>query len=227
MAKERKSQVKIKVYTEGLTEYNYIDAFRKSNADVKIQIEPPKQMNGGGYGAFLKFLTKNRLTAGYIAAFVVIDYDRVLSVPGEDAAFEQLLKWCRSTNKSGAVPYFVIVTNPKIEYFACLHCPDYRNSDPDTFIKKTLGYRDLDDFKNDKKVYDKLTSAPNSLKQARQSCCAANDKDRVVFTQYTSKWKGLNFNISVTKIVHQPNNAHMKSTNFNELFAIAFGEGKK
>lgn len=221
------SHVRVKVFTEGWTEYHYVKGLKNNSQELKISIEEPRRMEGGGYSAFLNKLKKTRVTAGYVAVFVIIDYDKTQESPGNMRGFNDILKWCQATNKSGAVPYFVIVTNPRIEYFACLHSPEYKNGDEGAFITRKYSYQDLDKFKNDSKVFHKLTTGTNSIGQARKRIALIKSENRVVYTHFTSKWKGLNYQISAKKIIHQPEKSHIKSTNFDEFFEVVFGEEHK
>lgn len=98
---KRKPQVRIKVFTEGTTEYNYISLFGRDTPSVTI--DKPVIFNGGGYSSFLNELKKRRITMGYTAVFVIIDYDKACENSTEANNFLKIVNWCKTNNNSSNV----------------------------------------------------------------------------------------------------------------------------
>ena len=113
----------------------------------------PINMHGGGYSNFLRQIKKESQT-NYLAKFIIVDADRIVSVPGEKENFLKLLEYCKIQNDKGNTSLFVITDNPDFEYVACLHDADYKGQDTKSYIVRTWGYKDLDAFKNDTEVYE-------------------------------------------------------------------------
>lgn len=210
----RKGKLKVQLFLEGDTESYYFKGMKKGD-QVEIQYEEVT-MDGGGYTNFLNQVRKKG-DAGYIAKFIVIDYDRALKVPGEYECFLKLKKYCDTKNKSGVIPYFLIVDNPDFEYFCCLHAPEYKNSSTEKFICQNFHYKALSAFKKEENVYQLLNSNGNHKDRALESI---RNKPKVLKNQYRFKKKGLDMSIRISKTEFDPLNQTQRGTNIEEFFDI-------
>lgn len=70
----RSIQQNVKVLVEGYTEMYYISGL-KNNTTTQLNIEPPVNMDGGGYKNFIKEIKKLDYR-GCVAIFIVIDLDK-------------------------------------------------------------------------------------------------------------------------------------------------------
>lgn len=109
--KTRVLQKRFAVFCEGDTEYNYIDKMRK-NQGVELVLKPIN-MHGGGYSNFLQKI-KTESQSNYLAKFIIMDADRIATVPGELDGFKKLLEYCRIQNAKGNTPHFIIMDNPDL-----------------------------------------------------------------------------------------------------------------
>ena len=175
--KTRVLQKRFAVFCEGDTEYNYIDKMRK-NQGVELVLKPIN-MHGGGYSNFLQKI-KTESQSNYLAKFIIMDADRIATVPGELDGFKKLLEYCRIQNAKGNTPHFIIMDNPDFEYVACLHSPQYRGQDPHKFIESVLGAKSIAAFKGNADVYNFLNSGELSYQimmeslRGKKSCCTIN-----------------------------------------------------
>lgn len=128
--------------------------------DFSIAIKPVN-MKGGGYSNFLEQV-KTDGTTNCLAKFIIIDGDRAVAEEGEKKNLRELLEYCILQNQSGRIPHFLIVDYPDFEYIACLHTPKYKGQDVAQYIVKELGYKSVDEFKADEKVYNVLNANGNS-----------------------------------------------------------------
>ena len=78
--KERVLKKRYAIFCEGDTEYNYIDKMRK-NQGVELVIKPIN-MHGGGYSNFLRQI-KKEAQSNYLAKFIIVDADRIKTIPGD------------------------------------------------------------------------------------------------------------------------------------------------
>lgn len=141
---------KIKLFVEGDTEENYFKRLRKDN-NVEI-IYQEVNMKGGGYSNFLKMIKKSG-DLGYIAVFVIVDMDKIYEDRG---SFNKLMEYCKTKNKSKKIPYFVVGTNKDFEFFACSHCPNYKGQPTSQYITNQFGYKSVETFKSDPKIFEFL-----------------------------------------------------------------------
>lgn len=74
----------------------------------------------------------------------------------------KLLEYCILQNQSERIPHILIVDYPDFEYIACLHTPKYKGQAVAQYITKELGYKNIDEFKADKKVYNVLNTNGSS-----------------------------------------------------------------
>lgn len=118
-------------------------------------------MKGGGYSNFLDQV-KTDGTMNCLAKFIIIDGDRAVAEEGEKKILRELLEYCMLQNQSGRIPHVLIVDYPDFEYIACLHTPKFKGQDVAQYIVKELGYKSVDEFKADEKVYNVLNSNGNS-----------------------------------------------------------------
>ena len=186
--KTRVTKKNFRVFCEGDTEYNYIDEMRRHKR-LSITLKPVN-MKGGGYSNFLEQV-KTDGTANCIAKFIIIDGDRAIVEDGEKKNLRELLEYCILQNRSGRIPHFLIVDYPDFEYIACLHTPRYKEQNVAQYIIKELGYKSVDEFKADKKVYNVLNTNGNSyalmLSLLRKENCFVINKYSISKKQYEIK----------------------------------------
>jgi hypothetical protein len=189
---KRELRRKFEVFCEGDTEYNYINHMRR-NQGVEISIRPIN-MKGGGYSNFLNEV-KTKGQVNCLARFIIVDADRIKSNSGEDAAFARLLEYCRQQNKKKAVPCFLILNNPDFEYVACLHADSFSGQASEKFIRESMGFKSISDFKRKEDVYEFLTSGgyryENLLARLKGS-------RRALFNCYIVKRKSFDVEIKTT-----------------------------
>lgn len=82
--KQRVLKKRYAIFCEGDTEYNYTDKMRKKQG-VELVLKPIN-MHGGGYSNFPRQIKKESQT-NYLAKFIIVDADRIVSVPGEKENF--------------------------------------------------------------------------------------------------------------------------------------------
>jgi hypothetical protein len=174
----------------------------------------PIDMHGGGYSNFLRQIKKESQT-NYLAKFIIVDADRIVSVPGEKENFLKLLEYCRIQNGKGNTPLFVIADNPDFEYVACLHDSDYKGQDTKSYIVKTWGYKDLDAFKNDTEVYEFLNSGKKSFENMLE---IVRRQNKSVKNQYEIKKK--TFDIIIKQTDYDQDALDKKNTNIEEFFDV-------
>lgn len=214
---------KVIVFCEGDTEYNYItDAKKCIDFDLNIK---PVDMNGGGYSNFLKIIQK-QANDNCIMKFIIVDGDRISNDNGEKKAFLELIQYCKNENKkstNGERPYIIIVNNPNFEYVACLHCCEYKAQDLQKFIKENLTHQDLDAFKKDKNVYNKLNNSTNcSYKNVLGHI--ANRKMYMVKNEYETLFppQYIKFN----ELVINEDNMYTKCTNIDDFYDILWNSDR-
>ncbi len=166
-----------KVFCEGDTEYNYIDEMRRQRR-LSISLKPVN-MRGGGYSNFLEQVKIDGAT-NCLAKFIIIDGDRAVAEEGEKKNLQELLEYCIIQNQSGRIPHFLIIDHPDFEYIACMHTPKYKGQNVIQYIVKELGYKSVDEFKADEKVYNVLNTNGNSYDLMlsllkRENCLVIND----------------------------------------------------
>lgn len=205
---------KFVVFCEGNTEYYYIDELRRLlPCAVNIRVEPDN-LEGGGYHSFLEQI-RTSADSNCIAKFILVDLDRYLKDPAERPAFQDLIAYCDSRNRSAAVPHFLIVQNPDFEYVACTHSPDYKNTDTTRFITSHWGYESLAKFKADKRVYDRLNSGNDSWQIAADTL---RKRKCYIWHQYSiDKAK---FAVVLHKMMVDADAESVKGSNFYELLDI-------
>ena len=173
----------------------------------------PVNMKGGGYSNFLEQV-KTDGTTNCLAKFIIIDGDRAVAEEGEKKNLRELLEYCILQNQSGRIPHFLIVDYPDFEYIACLHTPKYKGQDVAQYIVKELGYKSVDEFKADEKVYNVLNANGNSsnlmLSLLRKDNC-------FIVNEYYIKKKQFEIKIST---VYDWEKLGKKGSNINEFFEI-------
>ena len=210
----RKIEKIFKVFCEGDTEFNYINKMRRQ---LKLSIAlKPINMKGGGYSNFLDSIRVDSNT-NCVAKFIIIDGDRAIDNVNEKHQLRKLLEYCIVQNKSERTPHFLIVNYPDFEYIACLHVPTYRGKSVAQFIVNELGYRNVEEFKSDSKVYDVLNSNENSFEVMLTSLKSIN---RFIVNKYSFNKRMFNMSVETTynwdKLGHQ-------GSNINEFFEIVLG----
>lgn len=200
-----------KVFCEGDTEYNYIDEMRRQQR-LSIALKPVN-MKGGGYSNFLEQV-KTDGTTNCLAKFIIIDGDRAVVEDSEKKHLRELLEYCILQNRSGRIPHFLIVDYPDFEYIACLHTPKYKGQNAVQYIIKELGYKSVDEFKADEKVYNVLNTNGNSytlmLSLLRTENC-------FVINNYSISKKQYEIKIST---IYDWKKLGRKGSNINEFFEV-------
>ena len=210
--KARVTQKIFKVFCEGSTEHNYINEMRRQKKlTITLKLV---NMEGGGYRNFLEQV-KTDGTTNCLAKFIIIDGDRALAEEGEKKNLRELLNYCILQNKNGKIPHFLIINDPDFEYIACMHTPKYKGQNTAQYLIKELGYKSVDDFKADTKIYQFLNTNGNSYGHMlsllkKENCFVINNYsinrklyDIKVSTSYD--WKMLG----------------KKASNINEFFEVA------
>lgn len=174
----------------------------------------PINMHGGGYSNFLRQIKKESQT-NYLAKFIIVDADRIVSVPGEKENFLKLLEYCRIQNEKGNTPLFIIADNPDFEYVACLHDAYYKGQDTKNYIVKTWGYKTLDAFKSDTEVYEFLNSGAKSFDNLLGFIRC---QDKLVKNKYEIKKK--TFDISIKSTVFTQELIDQRASNIDEFFDV-------
>ena len=194
--KKRLVEKVFKVFCEGDTEHNYFEYIRK-NKKVSLAIRPIN-MKGGGY-----------------AKFIVIDGDRALSFPGELDALKGIIDYCKKQNSSKRTPHILIIDYPDFEYVACLHTYAYKGQKVEQYIKRELGYRDVDAFKADDKVFKVLVeSGKGSIEQLIKSVNHATAIVNNDFSINKSKYE-----IFVKSTINM-SNLGKKGSNFDDFYKV-------
>ena len=210
--KQRVLKKRYAIFCEVDTEYNYTEKMRKKQG-VELVLKPIN-MHGGGYSNFLRQIKKESQT-NYLAKFIIVDADRIVSVPGEKENFLRLLEYCRIQNDKGNTPLFVIADNPDFEHVACLHDTDYKGQDTKGYIVKTWGYKNLDAFKNDTEVYEFLNSEKRSFEVLLG---ILRRQDKLVKNLYEIKKK--TFDIRIKSTVFNQDMLDQRVSNIEEFFDV-------
>ncbi len=209
--KTRITQKNFKVFCEGDTEYNYIDEMRRQKK-FSIALKAVN-MKGGGYSNFLEQVRTDG-TTNCLAKFIIIDGDRAISEDGEKKNLRELLEYCILQNQSGRIPHFLIVDYPDFEYIACLHTPKYKGQNVAQYMIRDLGYKSVDEFKADEKVYNVLNANGNSyalmLSLLRKENC-------FVINNYSINKKQYEIKIST---IFDWEKLGRKGSNINEFFEV-------
>ncbi len=209
--KTRVTKKNFKVFCEGDTEYNYIDEMRRQKR-LSIALKPVN-MKGGGYSNFLEQV-KIDGTTNCLAKFIIIDGDRAVAEDSEKKKLRELLEYCILQNRSGRIPHFLIADCPDFEYIACLHTPKYKGQNVTQYITKELGYKSVDEFKADEKVYNVLNTNGNSyalmLSLLREENC-------FVFHNYSISKKQYEIRAST---IYDWKKLGRKGSNINEFFEV-------
>ena len=210
--KERVLKKRYAIFCEGDTEYSYIDKMRK-NQGVELVLKPIN-MHGGGYSNFLKQIKKEAET-NYLAKFIIVDADRIKSIPGEQESFMKLLEYCKLQNDKGNTPHFLIADNPDFEYVACLHDIEYKGQDPKNFIVNAWKYKNITIFKSNEEVYEFLNSGSKSYSNLLD---AIRKQEKLVSNKYEIKKK--TFDIVIKKTDYNQEALNKKNSNIEEFFDV-------
>lgn len=209
--KIRETKKHFKVFCEGDTEHNYIDEMRRLKK-LSITLKPVN-MRGGGYSNFLEQIKTDSGT-NCLAKFIIIDGDRAVADAGERKNLRELLDYCILQNKSGRIPHFLIVDYPDFEYIACLHTPNYKDQNVAQYIVKEMGYKSIDEFKSDKKIYNVLNTNGSShdlmLSLLRKENC-------FIINEFSVDQKLYEIKISTT---YDWDKLGRKGSNINEFFKV-------
>lgn len=185
----------------------------RKNQGVELVLKPIN-MHGGGYSNFLQKI-KTESQSNYLAKFIIMDADRIATVPGELDGFKKLLGYCRIQNAKGNTPHFIIMDNPDFEYVACLHSPQYRGQDPHKFIESVLGAKSIAAFKGNADVYNFLNSGELSYQTMMESL---RGKEKLLYNRYEIKKK--NFDIMIKDTFFDVDFINKKSSNIEEFFDV-------
>lgn len=170
-------------------------------------------MKGGGYSNFLEQV-KTDGTTNCLAKFIIIDGDRAISEDGEKKNLRELLEYCVLQNRNRRIPHFLIVNYPDFEYLACLHIPKYKGQNTAQYIIKELGYKSVDEFKADKKIYNVLNTNGNSynlmLSLLKDEFCFVINSFSINKKQYEIK----------TSTVYDWSKLGVKGSNIHEFFKV-------
>lgn len=209
--KKRQIEKVFKVFCEGDTEYNYINEMRKK---LRLSIAlKPINMKGGGYTNFLESIRVDS-NSNCLAKFIIIDGDKAIDDVNEKNKLRDLLEYCVIQNKSGRTPHFLIVDYPDFEYIACLHVPSYRGKNVASFIVNELGYKSVDAFKSDTKIYDVLNSKGNSKENMLERL---KGRDSFIVNQYVFNQRTFSLSINTT---YNWDKLGYSGSNINEFFEI-------
>ncbi|SES25117.1 hypothetical protein SAMN04487884_12511 [Butyrivibrio fibrisolvens] len=210
--KERVLKKRYAIFCEGDTEYNYIDKMRK-NQGVELVLKPIN-MHGGGYTNFLKQIKKEAQT-NYLAKFIIVDADRIKTVPGEQENFFKLLEYCKLQNDKGNTPHFLIADNPDFEYVACLHDTDYKGQETKNFIVNAWKFKELAAFKSVEEVYEFLNTGNKSYKLMLE---VIRKQDKLVSNKYEIKKK--TFDIKIKHTDYNKDSLNKRNSNIEEFFDV-------
>lgn len=211
----RQIKQNVKVLVEGFTEYYYISGLKK-NTDTALNIQPPVNMDGGGYTNFIKEVKKLDYKA-CVAIFIIIDLDNVET---DKENLYKLINLCNQKTKNTKIPYFLIGTNSDFEYFACCHSNSYKNTDTTAYILKNFKYKTITEFKSDSKVYTKLNKTPCSYTNALNKTKIGYNNNNTFFkNNFTIITKGANISITIKTVINH-NALSSKHSNLIEFFKI-------
>lgn len=205
---------KIKVFVEGDTEYNYIEGIRKQKG-IQLSLENVN-MHGGGYTSFTDRIRK-MTPLSFIAVFIIIDLDKAITNKKD---FHNLIKLCKTKTKTTKIPYIVIGNNKDFEYFACCHCPKYKNTDTKSYIVKNFKVKDIAKFKSKKDIYTFLNKDGRSLKIALNKI----NKNKYFNYDLEKVKKGANIDIKVKKLEINENALNFRHSNIDNFIDIVFGK---
>lgn len=209
--KIRQTQKIFKVFCEGGTEHHYIDELRRQKKlSITLKLV---NMEGGGYRNFLAQV-KTDGTTNCLAKFIIIDGDRAVSEEGEKKNLEDLLRYCILQNQNGRIPHFLVVNDPDFEYVACLHTPKYNGQNAAQYLLKELGYKSIDAFKADPKIYHVLNTNGNSYEQMLSLLRSENC---FVINKYSINKKQYEMKVSTT---YDWEKLGKKASNINEFFEV-------
>lgn len=173
----------------------------------------PLNMKGGGYSNFGEQV-KTDGTTNCLAKFIIIDGDRAIAEDGEKKKLRELLEYCILQNRNRRIPHFLIVNYPDFEYLACLHIRKYKGQNAAQYIVKELGYKSVDEFKADKKVYNVLNTNGNSynlmLSLLKDEFCFVINSFSINKKQYEIK----------TSTVYDWSKLGVKGSNIHEFFKV-------
>lgn len=209
--KVRETKKNFKVFCEGDTEYNYIDQMRRTKK-FSIALKPVN-MKGGGYSNFLEQVRTDG-GANCLAKFVIVDGDRAINEEGEKKNLRELLEYCILQNKSGRTPHFFILDYPDFEYIACLHTSKYKGQNVAQYIVKEMKYKNMEEFKADKNIYNVLNTNGNSaetmLSSLRKDNCFVINKYVINKRMYDIK----------INTIYNWEHLGLKGSNINEFFEV-------
>ena len=201
-----------KIFCEGDTEYNYFEYIRQ-NKKVSLAIKPTN-MRGGGYTNFLKRI-KEDPNSNCLAKFIVIDGDRAISNSKEKNVLMDIISYCKMQNSSKRIPHILIIDYPDFEYVACLHTYNYKKQDVGQYIQKNLGYKDVEAFKADEKVFKVLTETGKG--SVEHLLASINQATKIVENSFSiNKSK---YEISVESNINM-SNLGKKGTNFDDFYKV-------
>lgn len=201
----------ITVICEGDTEYNYLTGLKKHiNSTLNIV---PTNANGGDYLKVLKKL-KQTSAIGTVARFVLVDFDRYVTIANEDKNFQKLLEYCRNEQKKGN-PTFLVTSNPDFDIFVLKHNAKYKNQDKLTFLKDNYKYKTIEEFKNDNKIFERFNLNSNEYLNISSSF---NPNELIVSNKYV--FDSNKYTFKKMSIIFNKENVTYKLSNIFDLFKI-------
>lgn len=207
----RKSKNNVTVICEGDTEYNYLTGLKRHiNSTLNII---PTNANGGDYTNVLKKL-KQTSAIGTVARFVLVDFDRYLTITNEDKNFQKLLEYCKNEQKKGN-PTFLVTSNPDFDVFVLKHDENYKNKDKVTFLKDNYKYKTIEAFKNDVRIFEKFNPKLNEYLEISSKMRAS---ELITLNKYDFDYKKYSF--KKMTIIFKKENAIYKLSNIWDLFKI-------
>ena len=109
----------------------------------------------------------------------------------------------------------MIIDFPDFEYIACLHTFSFKGQNVEQYIKKELGYKDIDDFKADDKVFKVLVeSGKGSIEQLLSSI---NNDTAIVDNVFTINKSQYEVSVDTKIALH---NLGKKGTNFGDFYKV-------
>lgn len=207
---------KVTVFCEGKTEARYVGGLRRwlasNHPEVRLSVECV-DVGGGGYAEFAKRL-KLEPDSNCVARVVLLDYDRCLSLPGEEAAFRKLVE-ASEESKKRIVPLILVVSNESFEYALCCHDPDYGDGNPSGFLIGHWGYSDSDDVKSDEGVWNKAHSGARG-----HGVAVSRLEGRSQVMNYDLTWKKNEQRIELRAVDYEPDNSTSRCSNLSDMFKV-------
>lgn len=212
----RHVQQNVKVLVEGYTEKYYVSGL-KNNTPTVLNIQPPVNMDGGGYKNFIKEVKKLDYKA-CVAIFIIIDLDNASK---DKENLYTLIDLCKQKTLNTKIPYFLIGTNNDFEYFSCCHSNTYKNTDTSSYILNTFKYKTITEYKSDNKIYTKLNTTPYNYTNAINKTKSGYTTNNTFFkNDYIKNINGANISIKINSFNINTHALSFNNSNLFEFFNI-------